>query len=78
MTARDAIMQRTLRGVSQGDFNLIGVPDVTNLFDKLREYRAKLPISHPLKECVLPDEITPPSPVRSTPNCQRIKLKTNR
>ena len=61
MTFNDAVMQRVLRGVSQGDFNLIGVPNVSDLFNKLRKYRSKLPKSHPLKKCVLPDERSPAS-----------------
>ena len=76
MTFNDAVYQRVLRGVAEGDFNLIGIPDVSNLFNQLRKYRAKLPSSHPLKKCVLPDEGSPATPVSATPHCQRIKLKT--
>ena len=56
MTARDAMLQRTLRGVAHGDFDLHGIADVGNFFDKLRDYRAQLPAGHVLKECRLPDE----------------------
>ena len=78
MTAQDAVMQRVLRGISQGDFNLSGVPDVTDLFNQLRNYRSQLPRGHALKECILPDEVSPSRPVRPLTNCQRIKLSSGR
>ena len=50
LSMKDAIIERCLEGVAQGDFDLHGVADVKDLFDKLRNYRAQLPVLHPLKK----------------------------
>ena len=49
MTARERCCSGPF---AHGDFDLHGT--VSNLFDKLRDYRAQLPAGHVLKE--LPDE----------------------
>ena len=74
LSMKDAILQRALRGVSQGDFDLHAVPDVHNLFDQLRNYRSQLPVGHPLKESILPDEISPARPVRRRHRAKAQKL----
>ena len=64
LSMKDAILNCTLRSISQGDLDLEGTPDVSDLFDQLRDYRAKLVVGHPLKNAVLPDEVAPVTPVR--------------
>ena len=75
MNFEEAVYRRTLRGVSEGDFNLHGVANVQDLFDKLRAYRSKLSLADPLKKCRLPDEGRKGFPVRPISHCQRIKLQ---
>ena len=75
LSMKDAIIERCLEGVAQGDFDLHGVADVKDLFDKLRNYRAQLPVLHPLKKCILPDERTKLRPVRSGAHRKGVKLK---
>ena len=74
MTARDAILNSTLRLASQGDLNLDGIPDVAKLFDQLRDHRSKLVIGHPLKDAVLPDELPPVTPIRTRKVNRHCKL----
>ena len=59
MTMRDAILQRALRGVADGEFDLTKYTDLPILFDQLRAYRAQLDAAHPLKHVELPDEGSP-------------------
>ena len=65
LTVKDALLNCTLRLIAQGDLDLSGTPDVKNLLDQLRAYRAKLDVIHPLKQVVLPDEVSPVTPIRT-------------
>ena len=76
MTARDAILNSTLRLISQGDLNLDGIPDVQKLFNQLRKHRSKLVVDHPLKNVVLPDELPPVNPIRTRKINRNCKLGT--
>ena len=78
LSMKDAIIERCLEGIAQGDFDLSEVTDVQNLFDKLRNYRAQLPVLHPLKKCVLPDERAKLRPIRPRTHIQSSKLKPSR
>ena len=78
MTFQDALYRRVLLGISEDNFDLSAVPDVQDLFDKLRDYRSKLKVGDPLKHCRLPDERSQGRPVRPMTHCQRIKLSAGR
>ena len=58
LTMREAIIERCLEGVANGDFDLSVIPDLPALFDQLRAYRARLHAAHPLKHVKLPDEVS--------------------
>ena len=77
LSMKDAILQRALRGVAQGDFDLSRYSDIQNLFNQLRNYRSKLPVGHVLKEAVLPDEISPSQPIRRRrrPKAQKLSAE---
>ena len=76
LTVKDALLNCTLRLIAQGDLDLSGTPDVKNLLDQLRAYRAKLDIIHPLKQVVLPDEVRPITPIRTGKVSSNRKLGT--
>ena len=59
LTMRDAIIERCLEGIANGDFDLSDISDLPALFDKFRVYRAQLDAAHPLKHVKLPDEGSP-------------------
>ena len=76
LTVKDALLHCTLRLILQDDLDLSRTPDVKNLLDQLRAYRAKLDIIHPLKQVVLPDEESPITPVRTGKISSNCKLGT--